>query len=294
MPKIGVMGPWIAQYQNINGAVSYRNGVKLAQMTQFEASASTQATSDDFYSDNKISETDRSGSRNGTITESVDDFSQEGSKLILGVKEEDIQLGVETYTHLVFDDDAAPEYFGHGIIIRKRKNGKNLHRAVVHRKVMFDIPNDAATTKGETIQWQAEEIRGTYMPDDSSKHAWKSEGTFESEEIAIAYIEKILNIAPIGRLTVTSSPGTAIGRTRITVTPEPHPGNSYRYIVAAQVSTPTFDTVIGAGYTAWNGEDEIIAATGNAILVVETDTESRAKSAGIATVTANDGQGAGE
>ena len=42
----------------------------------------------------------------------------------------------------------------------------------------------------------------------------------------------------------------------------------------------------GAGYTAWNGTDEITATTGQKILVVEVETSSfKARKAGQATIT---------
>ena len=288
MPKIGVSGPWVARYRNINGAVSYTDGIKLARMTSFEATPDDSDDDNNFYSDNEISETARGGARSGEITESVDNFTQEGSRFLLGIVEETIMVEGESVRELVFDDNAKPDYVGHGIIIKKRKNGKDLWRAVVYTKVMFSIPADAAETQGETIEWQAEELGATYTPDDSPRRAWKREATFESEAMATAYIRTVLNIAPIGTLTVTSTEGTEIGYTSIHVTPAAIYGNTYLYIVAPEANAPELNQLIGEGYTEWNGTDEIMAATGMRILVVEVDKDSRAQKAGIATIAARD------
>lgn len=289
MPKIGVSGPWLGRYNNINGVVSYTQGTKLARIAEFEAEPDDADDDNNYYSDNSLSETARGESRSGTITTSIDHFSQEGSKLILGTQEKTIQIDGETVTYLVYNDDAKPGYFGFGVVIKKRKNGQDLWRAVVYRKVMFNVPGDAANTQGESIEWQSEELEAVYMPDDSAKHEWKNDATFDSESRAVAFVSAILNIGEIGTLTVTSAAGSAVGTTAIAVTPALISGNSYMYTVAPEVGLPTYNQLIGEGYLAWDGTAEIAARTGHEILIVEVDAERRAQKGGIATVMSNDG-----
>ena len=284
MAKIGVLGPWVAKYNNINGVISYSEGVKLAKTTEFSAEPDDAGDNNDFYADNAITETDRSGSGSGTIKNSIDHFSTGGSRLLLNVQENVLTIKEKEVTELVYDDDTNPGYLGYGIIIKKRKNGADLWRAVVYTKIMYSIPADAATTQGENIEWQVEELNATYMRDDSAKRRWKRESTFESVEDAIKYVEFCLNIQGLGTLTVTSAAGTEIGDTAITVTPAPAGGHSYKYIIAADVGLPTYDQIIADGYTSWDGETEIAAASGQKILVVEVDADNKAKKAGIATV----------
>lgn len=90
----------------------------------------------------------------------------------------------------------------------------------------------------------------------------------------------------LGELTITSEEGTNSGKTAITVEPEKAEGNSYKYKVAANPTAPTYDTVCTTGYTAWNGTDEISATSGQKIVVVEVNSDNKAKRAGIATVIA--------
>lgn len=92
-------------------------------------------------------------------------------------------------------------------------------------------------------------------------------------------------LASLGELTVQSAEGTTIGNTKITVTPEIEEGHSYKYKVAANPTVPTYDQVCTSGYTNWNGTDEITATTGQKIVVVEVDSENKAKKAGEATIT---------
>ena len=60
--------------------------------------------------------------------------------------------------------------------------------------MQFAVPSDAATTQGESIEWQTAEISGTIMRDDSAKHPWKKEATFTTEAQAEAYIKARLGI----------------------------------------------------------------------------------------------------
>lgn len=90
----------------------------------------------------------------------------------------------------------------------------------------------------------------------------------------------------LGELTVTSAEGTETGKTGITVEPEKAEGNSYKYKVAANPTAPKYDTVCSTGYTGWNGTDEITATAGQKIVVVEVDSDNKAKRAGIATIVA--------
>lgn len=89
-------------------------------------------------------------------------------------------------------------------------------------------------------------------------------------------------------LAVTSTEGSESGKTSVDVQPAAAEGNSYRYRVAADLSMPEYNEVCAAGYTTWNGVDEIAAENGDRILVVEVDAENKAKAAGMADITAKE------
>lgn len=108
-------------------------------------------------------------------------------------------------------------------------------------------------------------------------------GTKALMEDTIFYVKK--NSNQLGELTVQSAEGTTVGNTKITVTPEIEEGHSYKYKVAANPTMPTYDQVCSSGYTNWNGTDEITATTGQKIVVVEVDSDNKAKKAGEATIT---------
>jgi hypothetical protein len=87
-------------------------------------------------------------------------------------------------------------------------------------------------------------------------------------------------------LTVTSVAGSTSGTTKITVTPTLTSGNLYMYKTASTVTAPNLNDDCSAGYTVWNGSNDITALTGNQILIVECNTSFKVKKAGIATVAA--------
>ena len=87
-------------------------------------------------------------------------------------------------------------------------------------------------------------------------------------------------------LTVTSAAGSASGKTTITVSETLGAGNSFKYKVAANPTIPAVGDTCSAGYTNWNGSDEITAETGKTIVIVEVDGDNKAVRVGSANVTA--------
>lgn len=109
-------------------------------------------------------------------------------------------------------------------------------------------------------------------------------GTKALMEDTIFYVEDDSS-TKLESLTVKSEAGQAQGNTKITVTPTKAEGNSYKYKVASNPTIPTYDQVCTSGYTNWNGTDEITATTGQKIVIVEVDSDNKAKKGGQATVT---------
>lgn len=196
MAVIGLSKPYYGIYSATGNAVSYANGAVMGKAT--EANIEIDTTEDNnLYADNAIAETDRSFA-GGTLTLSTDDLSQEVTKAILGLTEQAI-TGIDGVTdtsvkELVYDDTQTTPYLGVGFIVKKKVGGAYKWRAVVLTKVMFSVPADAATTQGESIEWQMPELSATIMRDDSETHMWKREATFTTEAQAEAYIKARLNI----------------------------------------------------------------------------------------------------
>lgn len=90
----------------------------------------------------------------------------------------------------------------------------------------------------------------------------------------------------LGTLTVNSAAGSKSGDTKVTITPaKASAGNVYKYKVASSETAVDYGQNV-KNWSAWDGESDITAATGQVITVVECDSTYKALSAGHATVTA--------
>ena len=196
MATIGLSKPYYAIYSALSGTVTYSTGGIMGKA--IEANIEIETSEDNnLHADNAIAETDKTFT-GGTLTLSTDELSQEVTKAMLGVTETPITeiTGVtdEDVNELIWNDDQRTPYLGIGMIVKKMVGGVLKWRAVVLTKVMFNIPADAATTQGESIEWQTPELSGTIMRDDTAKHTWKTEATFTTEAQAEAYIKDKLSI----------------------------------------------------------------------------------------------------
>lgn len=193
MATIGVSKPYYGKYVNTSGTITYTDGAIFAKAVEFSASVES-GSDNNLYADNGIAESDRSFG-GGTISVTTDEISQTAAAAILGITPGTITVGTDTsVSELVYDDDMSVPDLGFGIIIKKKVSGADKYRAVFFHKIKFNIPEDAATTQGETIEWQTPTIEGVIMRDDSTKHAWKSEATLDTEADAVAYLKQKLGI----------------------------------------------------------------------------------------------------
>lgn len=193
MATIGVSKPYYGIYENNDGVVSYTGGAVFAKAVEFSATIDS-SEDNNLYADNGIAEADRSFG-GGSISVTTDDIEQAAAAAILGITPSTITVGETTeVSELVYNDDMTVPDLGFGIIIKKKKDGIDKYRAVFFHKIKFNIPEDAATTQGETIEWQTPTIEGTIMRDDSEKHGWKSEATLDTEALAVAYLKQKLGI----------------------------------------------------------------------------------------------------
>ena len=94
--------------------------------------------------------------------------------------------------------------------------------------------------------------------------------------------------AAIEALTVVSVEGAASGSTSVYVNPVKGAENKYFYKVgAAPLDYPAYGEIISQ--TSWDGTAEIVATSGQQIMIIETDAPGKALKAGAATVTAKAG-----
>ena len=95
------------------------------------------------------------------------------------------------------------------------------------------------------------------------------------------------SITELETLTVESAAGTAVGDTALTVSGYTlKSGDSYKYKVGDAAATVLPGEVIGSGWTVWDGEDDITAATDKKLALVVVNAAGQAIAYGSCTVTA--------
>lgn len=291
MPKVGLSRPYVALYsENGAGTVAYSQGVRAGRATEYSFSLNDTGADNTFYADNAAAESASGVFSGGALSLGVAELEQGISEMLLGLRTEAVKVEEQTYHELVYDETMASPYVGFGIIEKMIVRGQTKWRGIVFTKVQFAVPEDAATTQGEAIEWQTDTITASVLRDDTTGHAWKRTAVFDTESKADAYICHVLNItdASLEKLTVTSQAGTAEGKTTLQVTPELTEGRAYRYQTGSAVQLPTLYQDLSE-WTVWDGSAEIAASTGDTIVVAEVDSIGLCMAAGSATVTAKAG-----
>ena len=103
---------------------------------------------------------------------------------------------------------------------------------------------------------------------------------------APAVVRPDFNIDGLKELTVASAAGTAVGDTALTVTGYTlKSGESWAYKVGDAAATVLPGEVV-SGWTAWDGDDDITAATGKKLALVAVNAAGQAIAYGSVTVTA--------
>lgn len=190
MAIIGCSYVKVANYANSGTTVTYTNPAIIAKLVRMSITLDS-GSENDFYADNAVDETDNAFG-GGNLEIETNDLTTEASKLILGVASASLSSisGVtdDDVEEIIFDDRQITPYLGFGAVIKHKRNGAYVFTGVVLPKIMFNIPEDAAETQGQSISWQTPTLSARIMKDDSAYHAWKMKATFSTESQAIAYV----------------------------------------------------------------------------------------------------------
>lgn len=292
MATIGLSKPYFAKYSHTGSKVTYTGGALLGKYTELSIELDSQ-DANILYADNAAAESDQQFT-GGTATVTTDDLRADVMVPVFGAKEEPIDsdgIGTASPAWIVFDDDQNAPYVGLGGVIKKKVDGLIKWVGFVLNKTQFTTPGISAVTQGETIEWQTQQLTATILRSDAPKHPWFRISTpMDSEADAEAAVKQYLCIQDpvLGSLSVSSEAGSEAGKTKLSVTPALTPGNHYVYQTGSTVTLPTeLGEDVSSGWTPWNGTDEITAATGQELGVVEADSGEMAVAAGKTTVTAN-------
>lgn len=204
----GLSIPIVANYAATGSSVTYSNGTVAGAAVEYTASWTT-SENNFLYGDNGVKENDAGTFQSGELTLGTTDLTQDISKLILGLKEATFSYDEsEQAKELVYDDDMKNPYLGFGVIELHQNDNVDRYRAVFLPKVQFALPENTATTKGETVEWQTPSITGTIyrsdQEDSNYKHPWMIDAWFDTESDAVAYLKAKMNITESTLLTMSN------------------------------------------------------------------------------------------
>lgn len=273
----GLTKPMFGEYNYNGAAASYTNGFMCGAAIEYGVEVET-SDNNPLYGDDHIIENDYGTFNTGTLTLNTSDLDQYTSKRLLGLKEVQITVGDTKVTELVTDDDAKQTPKGFGIIETHQINDVDKYRAVILSKVAMSIPAEAATTKGESIEWQTREIEGAINRSDEDsanyKHPWKREAWFDTQSEAEEYIKTVLNV--LENINATAAAGSSAGQTVITIS-NPVTGATYKYSTTGPVNTYKQDLT---SWTALETGEPITAENGTTIYLAQADSTGKAVGAG--------------
>lgn len=281
----GLAIPVFGEY-NYNGAnVTYTNGFVAGAAIEYGVEVEA-SDNNPLYGDDRIIENDYGKFNSGTLTLGTSDLDQHTSKRLLGLKEVQFTAGDIQATELVSDDDMKQNPKGFGIIETHQINNVDMYRAVVLCKVTMNIPAEAATTRGESIDWQTKEVEGAIARSDEDtknyKHPWKREAWFSTQEAALEYLKTVLNA--LDEVNATSTAGESAGQTVITIT-NPVDGATYKYSTDGPVNTYKQDLT---SWTALDSGEPITVENGATVYIAQADSSGKAVGAGFVIAVVNE------
>ena len=195
----GLSIPVFGKYNNNSGTVTYTDGMINPHAVSYTVAVEA-GDNNPLYADNRIVENDKQRFSSGTLTLETDDLVHEVSAFLLGVKEvERTYAEGKTVKTLIYDDEQDAPALGFGIIEEHQNEDVTQYKAIVLKKVTFNIPEDAATTRGESISWQTRSISGNIERSeevsDKVMYPWKEEAWFASESEALIFLKSVLGVA---------------------------------------------------------------------------------------------------
>lgn len=194
MPKIGLSGMFVAEYNESAGAVTYSKGTRYGRARSFSTSITT-SDDNDYYADNGLAETQTGAFENGSLEIVTAETAFSLAEYIHGLAKKKLTLGSDEVTVVEYGDDTDPPYLGWGCVRKKQYKQKKYWDAIIFPKLAFKIPDEEADTEEESVDWQDTTESAKIMKSDAANHPWKKRSqNFSTEAEAIAFIKAYLNI----------------------------------------------------------------------------------------------------
>lgn len=194
MVTTGYSLPYVAKYANVDTTVTYSEGMALARGVSL--SIEVEAADDNmFYADNVVAETESGRFTSGSATVTVDGLANDAATLIFGLPDpESVQVNETPVEMQGYGEAMNPPYVGFGCVRQTMHKGKTQYWPIILPKIKFAVPSEEMTTRGESIEWQTQELSAVVERDDTAAKNWKrvSATGFDTEAEAFAVVTTIL------------------------------------------------------------------------------------------------------
>lgn len=194
MAIIGLSSPFAAKY-NISSGVYYTEGRTMGKAVEYSLDLD-RADDVALYDDGAQVSIDPGIIQSGTLTVETTGLSEEFSAWLLNLitqtafvaEGSEAEFSVTEYLY----GDEQPLTVGIGLIETHQIDNVQKYKTIIFSKCLPIIPNDAATTRGERIDWQTPKIEFIVERSDASDHTWKREAWHQTQYQAEAYLAYML------------------------------------------------------------------------------------------------------
>ena len=163
---IGFSKPYVADYVNTDGVISFSNARILARGVGVQVNPDT---SDDniFYADNQSAESDTGTFTGGSITLTVDGLFTAAARFLYGLP----AAGADGW--VAYNDNVGSGYKAVAYIAKYMSDGIISYLPTVIVKCAFNQPGEELKTQEDEIDWQTTELEGRILRGDDPDHTWK-------------------------------------------------------------------------------------------------------------------------
>lgn len=192
----GFSKPYVGVYSNTAGTNTYTNGQVLARGVSVTL-APEAGDPAEFYADNVLAETAGGTFGGGTVTLTVDGLLDTAEALVYGLPAaESLSVSSGSVELYNYGDGMVVPFVGVGFIVRYMSDNVTTYVPVFLPKVRFQMHETAATTQGDTMEFQTEELTADIFRDDTASRNWKQVAAAQTTEAAAeAVLKTLLDIA---------------------------------------------------------------------------------------------------
>lgn len=180
---IGYSYPYYALYSNTGSTITYSDGNDLARGVGVDFKLDT-ADSTNWYANNVMAESAQVAFTGGQVTLTCDGMHDEVRKAVAGLPAPSTEtVGSSSVKFYDYDDRQSVPFLGIGFVIKYMENGVESFVPYVFPKVKLTPESYAATTQGESVDFQTNEYVFDIFRDDSANHRWQRIGEAQASEV---------------------------------------------------------------------------------------------------------------